>query len=148
MPGRRRILIAEDDALIRELIRSRLFAAGYDTHTARSGREAIERMFVVRPHALLLDINLPDLDGFAVLEAMRDDLQEVAAPVLMLTGRRSPEDVKRAISLGARDYLTKDRIEVTLLPRLSRMLKTFAADTAGPSLAVTDPAPGATPPAA
>lgn len=129
MTGRRRILIAEDDSLIRELVRSRLFAAGYDAHTARSGREAIERMFVVRPHAILLDINLPDLDGFAVLEALRDDLQEVAAPVLMLTARRSPEDVKRAVALGARDYLTKDRIESTLLPRLSRMLRTVEGET-------------------
>jgi two-component system OmpR family response regulator len=128
MNGRRRILIAEDDSLIRELVRSRLFSAGYDAHTARSGREAIERMFVVKPHAVLLDINLPDLDGFAVLEAMRDDLQEVAAPVLMLTGRRSPEDVRRAVALGARDYLTKDRIESDLLPRLSRMLRAVAAE--------------------
>jgi two-component system OmpR family response regulator len=140
MSGRRRILIAEDDALIRELIRSRLFAAGYDTHTARSGREAIERMFVVRPHALLLDLNLPDLDGFAVLEALRDDLQEVAAPVLVLTGRRAPEDVRRAIALGARDYLTKDGIEATLLPRLSRMLRAAAA--AAEKAAAADAASG------
>jgi len=128
MPGRRRILIAEDDSLMRELIRSRLCAAGYDAHTARSGRETIDRLFVVKPHAVVLDINLPDIDGFAVLEAMRDDLQEVAAPVLMLTARRSPEDVNRAVALGARDYLTKDTLESTLLPRLSRMLRAVAAE--------------------
>jgi DNA-binding response OmpR family regulator len=128
MPGRRRILIAEDDSLVRELIRSKLTAAGYDAHTARGGREAIERIFVVKPHALLLDINLPDLDGFAVLEALRDQPQETSAPVLVLTARSASEDVQRAVSLGARDYLTKDRIPGQLLPRLARMLRTVAEE--------------------
>lgn len=123
MPGHRRILIAEDDSLVRELIRSKLTSAGYDAHTARCGREALERMVIIKPHALLLDLNLPDIDGFMVLEGLRAHPQEVAAPAMVLTASGAPEDVQRAVSLGARDYLTKDRIQSHLLPRLARMLK-------------------------
>ena len=123
MPGRRRILIAEDDGLVRELIRSKLTAAGYDAHTARCGREAIERMVIVKPQALLLDLNLPDVDGFAVLEAVRENPVAAAVPVMVLTVSRAPADVQRAVSLGARDYLTKDRLGGQLLPRLARMLR-------------------------
>lgn len=126
MSLRPRILIAEDDSLMRELIRARLSGAGYDTHTARSGREAIDRTIVIKPHALLLDINLPDLDGFDVLEAFHNDLSDIAVPTIMLTGRRSVEDVRRAVSLGAVDYLTKDVIESQLLPRLARVLRVAA----------------------
>jgi DNA-binding response OmpR family regulator len=129
MPGRRRILIAEDDSLVRELIRSKLTAAGYDAHTARAGREVIERLSVVKPHAVLLDINLPDLDGFQVLKTVRDERQDVTAPIMILTARSAPEDVRRAVALGARDYLTKDRIQSQLLPRLARMLKTGTEET-------------------
>jgi DNA-binding response OmpR family regulator len=129
MSLRPRILIAEDDSLMRDLIRARLNGAGYDTHTARTGREAIDRTIVVRPHALLLDINLPDVDGFGVLEAFRNDLPDIVIPTLMLTSRRSSDDVRRAISLGASDYLTKDAIESQLLPRLARTLRTATAAT-------------------
>ncbi len=123
MPGRRRILIAEDDSLVRELIRSKLTAAGYDVHTARCGREALERMFIVKPQAVLLDLNLPDMDGFTVLETLRTHPQDATAPAMVLTVSGAPQDVQRAVSLGARDYLTKDRIQSHLLPRLARMLK-------------------------
>ncbi|NBW10518.1 MAG: response regulator [Caulobacteraceae bacterium] len=129
MPGRRRILIAEDDSLVRELVRSKLTSAGYDAHTARCGREALERMVVVKPHALLLDLNLPDIDGFMVLEGLRD--QEAAAPAMVLTASGASEDVQRAVALGARDYLTKDRIQSHLLPRLARMLR--SAEQAAPA---------------
>jgi DNA-binding response OmpR family regulator len=129
MPGRRRILIAEDDSLVRELIRSKLTSAGYDAHTARCGRETLERMVVVQPHALLLDLNLPDIDGFMVLEGLRD--HQAKTPAMVLTASGASEDVQRAVSLGARDYLTKDRIQSHLLPRLARMLR--SAEQAAPA---------------
>lgn len=126
MPLRHRILIAEDDSLMRDLIRMRLANAGYDTHTARSGREALDRAIVIRPQALLLDINLPEIDGFGVLEALHSDLSDIALPTIMLTARRSTEDVQRAVSLGAADYLTKDSLDAQLLPRLARVLRVAA----------------------
>jgi len=128
MPGRKKVLVAEDDSLVRELVRMRLAAAGYDAHTARTGKEVLQRMIVLRPDALILDINMPDMDGFAVLEAMRVEMPDLATPTLIMTARRAPDDVQRAVALGARDYITKDSLETKLLPRLSRMLRVVASE--------------------
>jgi len=128
MPGRKKVLVAEDDSLVRELVRMRLAAAGYDAHTARTGKEVLQRMIVLRPDALILDINMPDMDGFAVLEAIRVEMPDLATPTLIMTARRAPDDVQRAVALGARDYITKDSLETKLLPRLSRMLRVVASE--------------------
>ena len=131
MPGRKKILVAEDDSLVRELVRMRLAAAGYDAHTARTGKEVLQRMIVLRPDALVLDINMPDMDGFEVLETIRAEIPDLRTPTLIMTARRSPDDVQRAVALGARDYVTKDSLETKLLPRLSRMLRMVASETRG-----------------
>jgi len=120
---------------MRELVRMRLAAAGYDAHTARTGKEVLQRMIVLRPDALILDINMPDMDGFAVLEAIRDEIPDLATPTLIMTARRAPDDVQRAVALGARDYITKDSLENKLLPRLSRMLRMAASDAMGQATA-------------
>jgi len=131
MPGRKKILVAEDDSLVRELVRMRLAAAGYDAHTARTGREVLQRMIVLRPDALVLDINMPDMDGFEVLETIRAEIPDLRTPTLIMTARRSPEDVQKAVALGARDYVTKDSLETKLLPRLGRMLRMVASEALG-----------------
>jgi len=131
MPGRKKILVAEDDSLVRELVRMRLAAAGYDAHTARTGKEVLQRMIVLQPDALVLDINMPDMDGFEVLETIRAEIPDLRTPTLIMTARRSPDDVQRAVALGARDYVTKDSLETKLLPRLSRMLRMVASETRG-----------------
>jgi len=131
MPGRKKILVAEDDSLVRELVRMRLAAAGYDAHTARTGKEVLQRMIVLQPDALVLDINMPDMDGFEVLETIRAEIPDLRTPTLIMTARRSPDDVQRAVALGARDYVTKDSLETKLLPRLSRMLRMVASETLG-----------------
>jgi len=136
MPGRKKVLVAEDDSLVRELVRMRLAAAGYDAHTARTGKEVLQRMIVLRPDALILDINMPDMDGFAVLEAIRVEMPDLATPTLIMTARRAPDDVQRAVALGARDYITKDSLETKLLPRLSRMLRVVASEAVNQASAV------------
>jgi len=131
MPGRKKILVAEDDSLVRELVRMRLAAAGYDAHTARTGKEVLQRMIVLRPDALVLDINMPDMDGFEVLETIRAEIPDLRTPTLIMTARRSPDDVQKAVALGARDYVTKDSLETKLLPRLGRMLRMVASEALG-----------------
>jgi two-component system OmpR family response regulator len=125
MPLRRRILVAEDDHDVRELIRTRLASAGYEVHTARNGAEALVRIAAVKPHGMVLDINMPELDGFGVLEALR--AQGAAIPVLVLTARHAADDVRRAISLGAKDYLTKPFSEAQLQARVARLMRAMAA---------------------
>jgi two-component system OmpR family response regulator len=123
MSPSRRILVAEDDAGVRDLIRTRLNAAGFDTHTAKNGVEALLRIGELKPDALVLDINMPEMDGFGVLEVLRDSPIEVRLPVLVLTARHAAEDVRRAVGLGAKDYLTKPFNDAQLLARVARLLR-------------------------
>lgn len=122
MPDRPIILVAEDDSGIREIARTRLQAAGYQAHTACNGNEAMQRILQLRPHALILDINMPKMDGFQVLEALaaRQDVKLI--PVMVLSARHDSTDVRRAVQLGAKDYLTKPFSEIQLLARVARLL--------------------------
>jgi len=119
----RRILVAEDDAGVRDLIRTRLSAAGYDTHTAHDGLEAIQRIRDLRPEGLVLDINMPGMDGFGVLEAIKADANLRNTRVLVLTARHAADDVQRAVALGAKDFLTKPFNEKQLVERVARLLR-------------------------
>ncbi len=118
-----KILIAEDDAGVRDLVRTRLRIAGYDAHIARNGLEAVERALALRPDAMVLDINMPGLDGFGVLSAIQDQAPDLNLPTLVLTARHSSDDVRMAIALGARDYLTKPFTEAQLLARVARLMR-------------------------
>ena len=127
MPDKFSILIAEDDAMMRDLVRMRLGAAGYDAHTAHNGVEALTKIKGLRPNAMVLDINMPEMDGFSVLEALHQDRELSRIPVLVLTARHAVGDVKRALSLGAKDYLTKPFNETQLMTRVARLLQSQVA---------------------
>ena len=116
-------LVAEDDAGVRDLIRVRLSAAGYDTHTASNGMEAVRLVRELRPDGIVLDINMPRLDGFGVLEAIRADADVRDARVLVLTARYAVDDVRRALSLGAKDFLAKPFNEDVLVARVARLVR-------------------------
>jgi DNA-binding response OmpR family regulator len=113
--------VVDDDSNVRDLIRVRLDAAGYDVHTARTGLEAIDRIGELSPSAMVLDINMPQMDGFGVLAAMKKEGKSL--PVLVLTARHAGDDVRRAIDLGAKDYLTKPFNELQLLARVARLMR-------------------------
>ncbi|MEJ2817852.1 MULTISPECIES: response regulator [unclassified Caulobacter] len=119
--GRTRILIVEDDPIILDLITTRLDIAGYDTYFARDGFEGLKRLHELRPSALVLDINMPRLDGFGVLRKMRQE--GLNTPTMVLTARNQPDDVKQAITLGARDFLAKPFKDEQLLQRVGRLLR-------------------------
>lgn len=121
MSHRVRVLVVDDDANVRDLIRVRLDQAGYDVHTARTGIEAISRIGELDPSAMVLDINMPEMDGFGVLAAMKQEGRSL--PVLVLTARHAGDDVRRAIGLGAKDYLTKPFSEAQLLARVARLMR-------------------------
>jgi DNA-binding response OmpR family regulator len=122
MSAKRRILVADDDSGIRDLIRTRLQLAGFEVHIARNGAEALSHAMAVRPDAMVLDINMPEMDGFEVLSAMRS-ASTTMVPVLVLTARHAASDVQRAIGLGAKDYLAKPFSEAQLLARVGRLLR-------------------------
>lgn len=120
---RGRILIVEDEPMVMELITTRLILAGYTTYSARNGELALERIAEVKPSAMILDINMPGLDGFGVLERLKESGVIAQLPTLVLTARNSPEDVRRAVTLGARDYLAKPFNDEQLLGRVARLVR-------------------------
>lgn len=117
-----RILVVEDDDAIRELIVHSLEGAGYATICAVDGLAALDILRGQPVDGMLLDVNMPRMDGFSLLERMRglDDLR--AVPVLMLTAQSAPDDIRRAIKLGAIDYIGKPFEQRQLLRRVARML--------------------------
>lgn len=131
---RPRILVAEDDAAILELVTVRLELAGYHVISARDGVAALERAVVGPFAAAVLDVNMPRLDGFGVLQAMRSEATLARVPVLMLTARNAPADVVRARESGADDYMAKPFDDQMLITRVARLVARGRADPPPPPL--------------
>lgn len=108
-------LIIDDEVQIRRLLRVALEGAGYDVHESEAGQLGLQAAATVRPDVILLDLGLPDLDGFAVLKRLRE---WSTTPVIVLTVRDSEEDKVNALDAGADDYVTKPFSTVELLARL------------------------------
>ncbi len=120
--GRRpRVLIVEDDPMVLELVTTRLDLAGFQTFCARNGLEGLGRIQDLRPDGLVLDINMPVLDGFGVLSHLKS-VGSFFPPTLVLTARNKPEDVKAAIAMGARDFLAKPFKDDQLIARVGRLV--------------------------
>jgi two-component system, cell cycle response regulator len=109
------ILIAEDSALVRAVLRQQLEEQGYDIAEADDGFSAVALCEAVRPDAVLLDIEMPGLDGLQVLELLQDRPGLRDIPVVFLTGRTSTDDIVTGLRLGAHDYLKKpfENLELT-----------------------------------
>lgn len=122
LPAGRRVLVVDDEKAIRDLVTMRLEIAGFVTSAASDGLSALARIRDFKPHAMILDINMPMLDGFGLMARMGKD-QLSTIPTLVLTARGQVEDVKRAITLGARDYLSKPFRDDHLLARMARLLR-------------------------
>ena len=122
-PGRERIFVAEDDPPILELLVARLEIAGYRVASASDGASALRLILANPPALVILDVNMPSLDGFGVLRAMRGNAACAGTPVLMLTARKSAADVRLARDLGASEYLAKPFEDRQLLARVQRLLQ-------------------------
>ena len=114
------ILIVDDDVELVGLLRFALTGAGYEVVTAFDGEQALRRLRDHTPELVILDVNLPLLDGFKVLEQLRKHSQ---VPVMMLTVRSAEEDEVRGLDLGADDYLKKPFSPRALLARVRSLLR-------------------------
>lgn len=114
---RRDIFIADDDRLLCELIANALRSDGHHATFAADGARALSALQRRRPDLLILDANMPVMDGFELLGALNADTSLKALPVLMLTGLRSKEDVLRAQALGVSAYVIKPFVVPVLLSR-------------------------------
>ena len=117
------VVVADDDLTIAALLTATLRSHGIRCHIARHGREALEMTRQLRPSALVLDVNMPRMDGFQVLTELKHDPLTASTPVVLLTVRRQEVDVLRGFGLGADDYVTKPFSPVELLARLKRVMR-------------------------
>lgn len=117
----RKVLIAEDDNAIRDLLVTRLEIAGYHTADVKDGHAALDLWRSFGPQLAILDINMPRLDGFGVLERLRRLELGRHVPIMMLTARKSRADVERARALGAREYMVKPFSDQEFLHRVAKM---------------------------
>ena len=119
----RRLLVVEDDPFIMDLLVMRLELVGYAVGKARNGRQALSQLGEFRPDAMLLDLNMPELDGFGVLRSMKARGLLASVPTMVLSARNAVADVGAAIELGARDYLSKPFRDEQLVSRVGRLLR-------------------------
>lgn len=101
------ILIAEDEANIVESLRFILERAGADVRISYDGEQAVRDIANVKPHAVVLDIMMPRMDGFEVLKATKAQNEFADLPIIMLTAKGQSSDREKALAIGATDFITK-----------------------------------------
>ena len=124
-----RILIIEDEARMLELLRKGLYESGYTVMTAADGVMGLEIVTTFEFDAVILDIGLPKLDGYGVMQALRS--RECRTPVLMLTARDAEDEIIRGLDVGADDYLTKPFSFAELIARLQSITRPRRAELNG-----------------
>lgn len=115
-----RILVVDDDARLREVVRYALDRAGFAVEEARDGREALERFAASPPDLLVLDVLMPELDGLEVCRRIR---QKSELPIVFLSSRDEELDRVLGLELGGDDYLTKPFSPRELVSRVKAVLR-------------------------
>jgi two-component system OmpR family response regulator len=133
-----RLLIVEDDPNILELLAASLRFAGFDVTTAKSGLDAVAAVQRHRPDLVVLDVMLPDLDGFEIVKRMRGG--GMHTPVVFLTARDETEDKIRGLTIGGDDYVTKPFSLEEVVARIHAVLRRTSGDAqaAPPRLTFAD----------
>jgi len=132
-----RLLVVEDDPNILELLSASLKFAGFDVSTATSGSSAVSAAKDRRPDLVVLDVMLPDLDGFEVIRLMREG--GTRTPVVFLTARDATDDKIRGLTLGGDDYVTKPFSLEELTARIRAVLRrTTTGDQSASRLTFAD----------
>lgn len=119
--GPTRVLVVDDEASITDLVATVLRYEGFEVSTASGGHEALKAIDTHRPHLLVLDVMLPDLDGFEVQQRLAARAERI--PIVFLTARDATEDKVRGLTLGADDYVTKPFSLEELVARVRAVLR-------------------------
>src|SRR5438067_7734400 len=124
-----RLLLVDDEDNLRSMLEAALRYEGFDVHAASSGRDALDVVDDNPPDLIVLDVMMPDLDGFEVCRRLRND--GVKTPVLFLTARDGTDDKVRGLTLGGDDYLVKPVRLDELVARISAVLPRSGLKRAG-----------------
>ena len=129
-----KILAIDDESDLTELIAYHLSRAGHEVETATNGWEAIEQVARNRPDLILLDLMLPDLDGFGFCEILRRNPATATIPIIIISAWASQDSRLLGLELGALDYITKPFSPHVLVERVNRFITQRADRTANSSL--------------
>ncbi|MFZ3054964.1 MAG: response regulator [Minisyncoccales bacterium] len=103
----KKILLIEDDKFLRELMNKKLLTMGYDVTCASDGETGLVAIKESKPDVVLLDLILPGINGFEVLEKAKKDPDTASIPVIILSNLGQSEDIEKGLKLGAKDFLVK-----------------------------------------
>ena len=117
------VLVVEDKASLTQMLQFLFLSKGLSVQVAFNGKEALEKARSVLPSLILMDIMMPEMDGLEVLEKLKADQATSNIPVIMLTARKSREDMQRARDLGAVEYITKPFKAVEVVDKVLRQLR-------------------------
>jgi two-component system OmpR family response regulator len=131
-----RLLLVDDEDNLRSMLEAALRHSGFDVHPVANGRDAIEAVSKVDPDLIVLDVMLPDLDGFDVCKRLRQEGDRT--PVLFLTARDGTEDKVRGLTLGGDDYLVKPFSLEELVARITAVLRRSGLDPTAEELRCGD----------
>ncbi|HEY7203251.1 MAG TPA: response regulator transcription factor [Methylomirabilota bacterium] len=135
-----KVLVVEDEADVAEMIRYNLGKEGYDVRLAGTGVDALRQVKDVRPDVILLDIMVPQLNGWEICRRLKQDRETQSIPVIMVTGRVEEGDKVLGFEMGADDYVTKPFSPRELVARVRAVVRRGRAreDTAGQALRAGD----------
>ena len=108
-----KILLVEDDAALRDIYSTRFLAEGYEVVTAADGEQALTTAVREKPNLILLDIMMPKISGFDVLDILRTTPETKDCKIVLMTALSQPSDIDKGKSLGADDYLVKSQVTLT-----------------------------------
>ena len=125
----RKILVIDDEPGILDIVETNLLGEGFEVVSASDGKEGLEKLRVEKPDLIVLDVMMPELNGWQVLQEIEKDPETAGTPVIMLTAKAADEDYIHGLEEGAVEYLTKpffpqeliNRIKITLMILNSRM---------------------------
>ena len=118
----KKIAVIEDNKTNIKLIRYQLEAEGFDIHVEETGNAGLKMIKIQKPDMIILDIGLPDIDGFEICKRIRNDAITKNYPIIMLTARGEDRDKIEGLSLGADDYITKPYNAEELILRIKNLL--------------------------
>tara|TARA_Y100000310_G_C20619450_1_gene782457 strand:- start:115 stop:489 length:375 start_codon:yes stop_codon:yes gene_type:complete len=119
-----KILVVEDDSFLLEMYATKLRTENFKVLTTTNGQEALKISRQEKPALILLDLNLPEIDGFTVLEELKGAKETKDIPVIVLTNFSNKEDINRCLNLGAKDYLIKAHfIPSEVIAKVKKILK-------------------------
>jgi len=118
-----KILVVDDEVDIRKILLKTVEAGGYTAISAKNGKEAIEYTYRERPNLIVIDIMMPEMNGYDAVKFLRSSLETATIPIIMLTAKQDKDSELKGLDAGADDYMTKPFDNEKLLARIRMLLR-------------------------